>query len=61
MTPLMKKLRLQGFILVVAAGNAGLDNDRGVNDLFVHFTNLKFVLDNRTYVMDNIVQVAAVD
>jgi len=65
-TPLMKKLRLQESILVVAAGNGdsnhvGLDNDRGVNDLFVHFTNLQFVENNRTYVMDNIVEVAAVN
>mmetsp|Transcript_20094 Transcript_20094/g.27614 ORF Transcript_20094/g.27614 Transcript_20094/m.27614 type:complete len:229 (-) Transcript_20094:290-976(-) len=65
-TPLMKKLRLQGSILVVAAGNGdsnhvGLDNDRGVNDLFVHFTNLQFVENNRSFIMDNIIEVAAVD
>mmetsp|Transcript_15192 Transcript_15192/g.22376 ORF Transcript_15192/g.22376 Transcript_15192/m.22376 type:complete len:106 (-) Transcript_15192:486-803(-) len=36
------KLRLLGSILV--AGNDGLDNDGGVNDLFVYFTNLEFVV-----------------
>jgi len=60
-TPLMKKLRLQESILVVAAGNKGLDNDSVVNDLFVHFTNLQFVENNRSFIMDNIIEVAAVD
>ena len=60
--PLMKKLRLKGSILVMAAGNNGIDIDNGIVDLFAHFINYKFTgEDNKPYVMDNIVFVAAVD
>jgi len=60
----MKALRVQGSILVVAAGNAvpnhvGVDIDNDVTDLFAHFINLG--VDNHSYVMDNIVAVAVVD
>jgi len=66
LTPLMKKLRSKGSILVVASGNGdsnhvGIDIDSGVTDLFAYFINFEFIgEDNRPYVMDNIVFVAAV-
>jgi len=60
-TPYMEKLRLKGAILVLAAGNDSLDIDNTADDLFTHFINLPFVYDNREYIMDNIVTVAAVN
>ena len=63
-TPIMEKLRLRGTILVIAAGNGGIDTDIDANkssDLFTYFINFEFVHENRPYKMDNIVAVAAVD
>ena len=60
-SPFMERLRLKGSILVLAAGNDAIDIDNNSNDLFTHFINLPFVKDNREYIMNNIVTVAAVN
>jgi len=63
-TPVLKKLRMQGCVLVVAAGNQGIDLDvRKDSDLLLSFQNYEFSVEvdgkSRTYKMDNIVFVGA--
>lgn len=63
-TPVLKKLRMKGCILVVAAGNDGIDLDvHNDNDLLLWFQNYEFCAEvdgeTKTFKMDNIIFVAA--